>query len=78
MKELTQIQARLHAPKSNVNKFGGYTYRSAEDILEALKPLLKEQDCTLTLNDSIIEVAGRVYVQAQACITNAKNESVTN
>ena len=60
------IQTELKAPKGRTNKFGGYSYRSAEDILEALKPLLSKYDCFLTINDEIVEVGGRVYVKSTA------------
>ncbi len=55
--KLLAIQAALKAPKSQKNTFGNYNYRSCEDILEALKPILKENHCVLTLNDSIEMIA---------------------
>ena len=51
MKELLAIQAELKAPKNQFNNFGKYKYRSQEDILEAVKPLLKKHNCLLTLSD---------------------------
>jgi len=57
MKELVKIQSELKAPKGQFNKFGGYKYRSAEDILEAVKPLLAANECTLTLTDEVVQVA---------------------
>ena len=60
MKELIEIQNRLNAPKSRYNDFGKYNYRSAEDILKAAKPLLKEQGCVLLLSDEVKEV-GSAY-----------------
>lgn len=62
--KLQKIQSELVAPKNLFNKFGGYAYRSAEGILEALKPLLEKHGATLTINDRIVEVGGRVYVEA--------------
>jgi hypothetical protein len=62
--KLAVIQQKLKAPKGQVNKFGGYRYRSCEDILEAVKPLLG--DCVLTISDDIREIGGRVYVEATA------------
>ena len=53
MEKLIKIQSELKAPKGNFNSFGKYKYRSAEDILEAVKPLLLKHDVLLTLNDSI-------------------------
>lgn len=76
MKELGQIQAELKAPKGQVNKFGGFRYRSCEDILEAVKPLLAKNCCTLTLFDDITEIGGRIYVKANAVLTNAAGEHV--
>ena len=60
MKELIEIQNRLNAPKSRRNDFGKYNYRSAEDILKAAKPLLKELGCVLLLSDEVKEV-GNAY-----------------
>lgn len=72
MDELKQIQFRLKAHKGQFNKFGNYNYRSCEDILEAVKPLLEEFDCTLTLSDDIQMVGDRIYVKATATIINGK------
>lgn len=66
MKELIAIQAELKAPKGQMNKFGGYKYRSCEDILEAVKPLLKKYNAALTLTDDIIQISGDVFVKATA------------
>jgi hypothetical protein len=68
---LVQIQGELKAPKGQTNKFGGYSYRSAEDILEAVKPLLKKHNCDLTLSDNIVEVGGRVYVKSTARLVSS-------
>jgi hypothetical protein len=51
---LTSIQNELKAPKSKTNKFGRYNYRSAEDILESVKPILKKHNCTITISDEIV------------------------
>ena len=51
--KLLNIQADLKAPKGQVNSFGNYRYRSCEDILEAVKPLLKANKCTLTISDEV-------------------------
>lgn len=74
MKELIEIQSKLHAPKDNRNDFGKYNYRSAEDILENVKPILKEVKCTLILEDEIIMVADRIYVKATARLQNSTGE----
>lgn len=77
MKELIAIQSELKAPKSQFNKFGGYKYRKAEDILEAVKPLLNKNKCTLTITDDIVMVGNRIYVKATATIKNEKGECET-
>ena len=68
MEVLTKIQNKLHAPKNQRNNFGNYNYRSCEDILEAVKPLLEEYECSLYVSDKIIEVGGIVFVEARAVI----------
>ena len=77
MKELISIQSELKAPKSQFNKFGGYRYRKAEDILEAVKPLLNKQKCTLIITDDIVLIGNRIYVKATATIKNEKGECET-
>lgn len=77
MKELIAIQSELKAPKSQFNKFGGYKYRKAEDILEAVKPLLAKQKCTLIITDDVILIGNRIYVKATATIKNEKGECET-
>lgn len=64
--KLAAVQYELNAPKDKMNKFAGYTYRSAEGILEAVKPLLKKYSATITISDEIVEVGGRIYVKATA------------
>ena len=63
---LAYVQAKLKAPKARKNEFGGYQYRSAEDILQASKPLLEEVNATLLLSDDIVEIGGRIYIKATA------------
>ena len=64
--KLAEIQRTLKAPKGQLNKFGGYKYRSCEDILEAVKPLLGEN--ILTLHDELVHIGDRYYVKATACL----------
>lgn len=78
MKELISIQSELKAPKSQFNKFGGYKYRKAEDILEAAKPLLAKQKCTLIITDDVVLIGNRIYVKATAIIKNEKGECETS
>lgn len=70
MQALLKIQSELKAPKSLYNSFGKYNYRSAETILEAVKPLLAQYGAQLTLSDEIIAVNDRIYVKATASITD--------
>jgi hypothetical protein len=79
MKNLVNIQAELKVPKGNFNSFGKYKYRSAEDILEALKPILLKYKATLRLTDKIVSVGGKTFLKATATIWDeekAYNESV--
>lgn len=77
MKSLITIQAELKAPKNQRNMFGKYNYRSAEDILEAVKPLLKKTSTHLTISDEIVMVGDRFYVRATATLTDSQGESVS-
>lgn len=67
---LVSVQSKLKAPKGQYNSFGKYKYRSCEDILEAVKPLLAEVGCTLRISDEIIQVGERIYVKATAVFSN--------
>lgn len=67
--KLAAIQADLKAPKDNYNQFGKYNYRKAEDILEAVKPLLKAQGCDLTCSDELLLIGDRYYIRATATLT---------
>ena len=64
--KLADVQATLKAPKNQRNTFGGYNYRSCEDILEAVKPILNKVGLSLILTDEVVEVGGRIYVKATA------------
>ena len=70
MKELQMIQSVLKAPKGQFNKFGGYKYRSCEDIVEAVKPLLKTYECVLTMSDDLVLIWDRYYIKATATLIN--------
>jgi hypothetical protein len=65
---LVKIQNELKVPKGNTNTFGKYKYRSAEDILEALKPILLRYNATLTLSDEIVAIGTKVFLKATASI----------
>ena len=70
--KLLKIQQELKAPKNQVNTFGKYKYRSCEDILEAVKPLLAKNECALTISDEIINVGNHNYVKATAVLSDEK------
>lgn len=68
MKQLTTIQAELKCPKGSLNKFGNYKYRSAEQILESVKPFLAKHEAILILSDTIIEVGSKLFLKATATL----------
>lgn len=70
--KLKAIQAALKAPKSQYNSFGKYKYRKAEDILEAVKPLLKEQGLALICTDDLVNIGDRYYIKATVTITDGE------
>ena len=72
--KLLHIQKELRAPKGQFNKFGNFAYRSAEDILEAVKPLCHEAETVLTVNDEIINLGDRYYVKATATLYDTKSD----
>jgi len=74
--KLVKIQAELKAPKNQTNNFGKYKYRSAEDIIEAVKPILFKNNCALLISDEIIQVADRIYVRATAMLIDENNEEL--
>lgn len=76
MEKLIKIQSELKAPKGQLNKFGGYKYRSCEDILEAVKPLCARENVQLTISDEIVQIGERYYVKATASVTDG-NETVS-
>lgn len=77
MRRLIEIQSELKAPKNQRNNFGGYNYRSCEDILEAVKPLLKKHGLALIIKDDIITIDGRFYVKAIAQLFDETGKLVT-
>lgn len=70
--KLLKVQVELKAPKGQYNSFGKYKYRSCEDILEALKPVLDKFKLTLFIKDDVIEVNGRNYVKATIILVNTE------
>lgn len=77
MEALRKIQVELKAPKNKKNTFGNYNYRSAEDILEAVKPLLDKYGATMTISDSIQLIGERYYVTAKVTVTDGKTTVTT-
>ena len=77
--KLMLIQQELKAPKNLYNDYGKFNYRSCEDILESVKPLLQKYKVVMTLSDDVVAVGDRVYVRASATITDAEgDEHFTN
>lgn len=77
IEKLIAVQAELKAPKNQFNSFGKYKYRSCEDILEVVKPLLQKQGLLLTISDEIINLDGRYYVKTTATVTDG-DKTITN
>lgn len=75
--KLINIQSKLKAPKGQYNSFGKYSYRSCEDIFEALKPLLVEEKVSLLMSDDLLLIGERYYVKATATLTDGE-ESISN
>lgn len=73
--KLSNIQTGLKAPKGQFNKFGGYKYRSCEDILEAVKPLCRANNTILILSDEIKNIGDRYYIEATATLIDTENEN---
>ena len=75
-KSLIKVQSELKAPKGQRNKFGNYNYRSAEDILEAVKPLLAANGLTMQISDSVAEVAGIPYIESMVVVSDGEADRV--
>lgn len=73
--KLMNIQQELKAPKGQYNDFGKYAYRSCEDILEAVKPLLKKEKVVLTISDEIQYIGNRYYIKATATLIDTESEA---
>jgi len=71
---LNKIQTELKVPKSQFNKFGKYKYRSCEDILESIKPLLSKTKLTMTISDDIVNFNNRFYIKSIVKLSNGENE----
>lgn len=76
--KLAEIQAKVKAPKGQFNSFGKYNYRSAEDILEAVKQVVNPMGYSITISDTIINVDDRYYIKATATLSNGKESWSTD
>jgi len=74
---LVKIQAELKAPKNQTNAFGKYKYRSAEDIVEAVKPILSKYGTALVITDEVVQVGDRIYVKATATLLDGTDDSIS-
>lgn len=74
---LVKIQAELKAPKNQTNAFGKYKYRSAEDIVEAVKPILNKYGTALVISDEVVQVGDRIYVKATATLLDGTDDSIS-
>ena len=72
-KKLTKIQTEIKAPKNLYNSFGKYHYRNAESICEAVKPFLAKEDCSLTIEDDVVQIGDRFYIKATVTLTDNKD-----
>jgi hypothetical protein len=75
--KLIKIQAELKAPKNQVNSFGKYKYRSAEDIIEAVKPILCKYGTALVVSDEVVQVGDRIYLKATASLLDGLNDIIS-
>lgn len=76
--KLLTVQSELKAPKNQFNEFGKYKYRSCEDILEAVKPLLKENGLALTITDEPVLIGERYYIKALCRVSDGETEITTS
>ena len=72
--KLTEVQNELKAPKSKYNSFGKYNYRSCEDILEAVKPILKSKRLAMTVKDDVFNIGDRFYIMATVTVFDCESE----
>ena len=77
MKGLIKIQSELKVPKNQYNSFGKYKYRNAEDILEAVKPLLARENLLMLISDEPINIGDRIYIMSTVTISNGENKVTT-
>jgi len=76
--KLMNIQQELKAPKGQRNSFGNYNYRSCEDILESVKPILSKYKCVLTISDELVNIGERYYIKAQATLADVEDQDMVS
>lgn len=74
---LVKIQAELKAPKGQFNAFGKYKYRNAEDIIEAVKPILNKYGTALVISDEVVQVGDRIYIKATATLLDETDNVIS-
>jgi hypothetical protein len=74
---LVNIQAELKVPKNQMNAFGKYKYRSAEDIIEAVKPILNKYKTALVVSDEVVQVGDRIYIKATATLLDNTDNHIS-
>ena len=74
---LVKIQAELKAPKGQFNAFGKYKYRNAEDIIEAVKPIINKYGTALVISDEVVQVGDRIYIKATATLLDGTDDSIS-
>ncbi len=77
MQKLIEVQAELKAPKNKFNSFGNFSYRSCEDILESVKPLLKAKGLMMTITDEVVNVGSKNYIRATVTIRDGDQKTVS-
>ena len=68
--KLQKIQEELKAPKSNYNSFGGFAYRSAEDMYSAIKPILSKYKALMYITDDVVNIGDRYYIRATVALVD--------
>ena len=74
---LVKIQSELRVPKNQTNAFGKYKYRSAEDIIEAVKPILNRHNTALVVSDEVVQVGERIYIKATATLLDDSDDHIS-
>lgn len=73
--KLSRVQQKLKAPKNQYNDYGGYHYRSCEDVVEAVKPLLADEGLVMTISDELVQIGDRYYIKATVSVYDPENDA---